>query len=181
MVHDAVASLVSFSLRMPHHNNRFNNSQCYVGDFAHSFFDRINGIKKVKAKDKNLFTRNRKGLCIVLAILLYLCLLAADRHYRHYKLVKNNPVSVYDLTWVDRTDADNVVYRRWRYYIENKTKLPRKIKKYSRLDPNDSYVLEETVTVSYPTNEEVMQVIKDAGSGDLAEGNFNVKGTKDNN
>ena len=88
---------------------------------------------------------------------------------------------MYDLTWVDRTDADNVVYRRWRYYIENKTKLPRKIKKYSRLDPNDSYVLEETVTVSYPTNEEVMQVIKDAGFGDLAEGNLNVKGTKDNN
>ncbi len=112
-------------------------------------------------KIKILLSRYRKGLCIVLAILVFSGLLSAVRYYRHCKRVKNDPISVYDLTWADRTDADNVVYRRWRYYIETKTNLPRKIKKYSRLDPNDRYVLEETLVIEYPTDDQVRQAIKD--------------------
>ncbi len=112
-----------------------------------------------------LFIWHRKGFCVFLVLFVSLSLAAGFRYYRYYQWVKEYPVSVCDLTWPDRTDANNVVYRRWRYYIESKTKLPRKIKKYSRLDPNDSYVLEEIVTVGYPTNEEVMQVIKDIGTG----------------
>ena len=48
-------------------------------------------------------------------------------------------------------------------YIETKTNPPRKIKKYSRGDPNDDYVLEETLVVEYPTTDEIRKVIKDAG------------------
>jgi len=93
---------------------------------------------------------------------VYLGLLAAVRYYRHYKWVKDNPVSVYDLTWPDRADANNVVYRRLRYFIESKTNLPRKVEKYSRADPNGDYTLEETLVISYPTDEQVRAAVKDA-------------------
>ena len=117
---------------------------------------------------RNIFTRYREVIFYVLLILVCLGLLVAARYYRHYKWIKNNPISVYDLTWPDRADANeagdegDVVYRRWRYYIETKTNLPRKIKKYSTRDPNDEYVLEETLIVSYPTDEQIRAVIKDA-------------------
>lgn len=123
-------------------------------------------VKKIR-----LFILHRKWFCVFWVLFVSLSLAAGFRYYRYYQWAKENPVSVYDLTWVDRTDSENVVYRRWRYYIESKTYLPRKIKKYSKVDPGDSYVLEETVTVGYPTNEDVMQVIKDIGSGDLEEEN----------
>jgi len=126
-------------------------------------FETVEKTAAMAAKSKNIFARYRRALCIVLAVLVYLGLLAAVRYYRHYRWVKNNPVSVYDLKWPDKSDEGDVVFRRWRYYIETKTNLPRKIEKYYKLDPNDKYILEETLIVGYPTDEQVRQAIKDAG------------------
>jgi len=94
-------------------------------------------------------------------ILLLGLLLASG--YRYYNRHARKPIEVCELTWPDRTDVNNIVYRRWRYYIETKTNLPRKIEKYSRCDPNDSFTLEETLVIEYPTDEQIRQVIKDAG------------------
>ncbi|MHC4646692.1 MAG: hypothetical protein ACYTBJ_14435 [Planctomycetota bacterium] len=71
-------------------------------------------------------------------------------------------IEVYDLTWTDKTADGHEVLRKWRYFIESKTNLPRKIEKYSKRDPNDKYVLEETLIVTYPTDERLRHVIKDA-------------------
>ena len=117
-------------------------------------------------------------------ILLLGLLLASG--YRYYNRPARKPIEVYDLTWSDKTDEDDVgldegdvVYRRWRYYIETKTNLPRKIKKYSKRDPNDDYVLEETLVIEYPADDEIRQVIEDAGFGDLPQGYVNAKGPID--
>ena len=119
-------------------------------------------------------------------ILLLGLLLASG--YRYYNRPARKPIEVYDLTWSDKTDEDDVgldegdvVYRRWRYYIETKTNLPRKIKKYSKRDPNDDYVLEETLVIEYPADDEIRQVIEDAGFGDLPQGNVNAKGPIEGN
>jgi hypothetical protein len=72
-------------------------------------------------------------------------------------------IEVYDLTWPDKTDANRPVFHRWRYFIEAKTNLPRKVEKYYKLAPEDNYILEETLVISYPTTEEIKSVIKDAG------------------
>ena len=111
---------------------------------------------------RNIFTRYRKAFCIVLAVLVYLGLLAAVRYYRHYKWVKNNPVSVYDLTWPDKTDGNDIVYRKWRYFIEAETSSPGKIEKYYKSTPDANFVLEETLVISYPTDDEIRVVIKEA-------------------
>jgi hypothetical protein len=79
-----------------------------------------------------------------------------------YKSRIVNRIRVYDLTWQDTTDANEVVYRRWRYYIETKTNLPRKIEKFYKQDHNAAYVLQETLVIGYPTADEIKKFIKDA-------------------
>ncbi len=132
--------------------------------------------------------------CIFWILLLGLLLASG---YRYYNRPARKTIEVYDLTWSDKTDEEeqegdegdegldagdvegDVVYRRWRYYIETKTNLPRKIKKYSKRDPNDDYVLEETLVIEYPADDEIRQVIEDAGFGDLPQGYVNAKGPID--
>ena len=79
----------------------------------------------------------RSGLgklcCILWVIAVYVTLLAGARYYRYYRCAKdNNDIVVYDLTWPDKKDDGSVVFHRWRYFIESKTKLPRKIEKYRK-------------------------------------------------
>ena len=78
------------------------------------------------------------------------------------------------MQWPDETDANNIVYRRWRYFLKPRSYLPLKVEKYSKLDPNDNYVLEEILVVEYPSDDEIRQVIKDAGFGDLPERNVDM-------
>ena len=94
-------------------------------------------------------------------ILLLGLLLASG--YRYYNRPARKPVEVYELTWPDRANVNNIVYRRWRYYFKSFSDVPSKVEKYSRADPNDSYTLEETLVIEYPADEQIRQVIKDAG------------------
>ena len=111
-------------------------------------------------KLKQLFSRYRKPVYLILTALLCISLLVAIRYYKN---ANRKPIEVYDLTWPDKTDANQPVFRRWRYFIETKTNLPQKVEKYYKLTPEDNYILEETLVVSYPTTEEIKSVIKDAG------------------
>lgn len=116
--------------------------------------------KTTAMKTKSVFSRYRRALYIVLAVLVCVDLWLGFRYYK--KAGRDNHIEVYDLTWPDKTDKDNIVYRRWRYFIESKTNLPRKIEKYSKADPNDNYTLEETLVIGYPTDEQIRAAIKDA-------------------
>ena len=137
-------------------------------------------IKELAAmKIKSLFSRYRWVICFVLLIL---ACLAARYVIVWYRTRPPNNVRVYDLTWADRTGGDkggDVVYRRWRYFVETKTNLLRKIEKYSKLDLSGDYTLEETLVISYPTDDEIREVIKDAGFGDLPERNVDVSGVNE--
>ena len=109
---------------------------------------------------KQVFSHYRKPVYLILTALLCISLPVG---FRFYKNANRKPIEVYDLTWPDRTDANRPVFRRWRYFIETKTNLPRKVEKYYKLTPEDNYILEETLVVSYPTTEEIKAVIEDAG------------------
>ncbi|MFC1677830.1 hypothetical protein ACFL3G_12320 [Planctomycetota bacterium] len=111
-------------------------------------------------KLKQVFSRYRKPVCFILTVFVCISLLVG---FRFYKNAHRKPIEVYDLTWPDKTDANRPVFRKWRYFIETKTNLPRKVEKYYKLAPEDNYILEETLVVSYPTTEEIKSVIKDAG------------------
>lgn len=112
-------------------------------------------------KKKKLRWLGKFYVCLFV-IAVCMALLTEARYYRHYKWVKNNDIVVYDLTWPDEEDDGSVVFRKWRYFIETKTKLPRKIEKYSKYEPNGEYALQETLIVNYPTDEQIRQVIEDA-------------------
>jgi len=96
----------------------------------------------------------------VLILLISLALPIGLKWYKNYS--QENHIEVYDLTWTDKTVDGPEVLRKWRYFIESKTSLPRKIEKYRKADGDEHYVLEETLIVSYPTDEQVLAAIKDA-------------------
>jgi len=113
-----------------------------------------------------LFSRYR---WIIFYVLLVLACIPLRYAIVWYKSRPPNHVHVHDLTWPDRTDGEegddegDVVYRRWRYFFKPRSYIPLKIEKYSRGEPNDDYVLEETLVISYPSTDEIRQVIKDTG------------------
>ena len=111
-------------------------------------------------KLKQVFSHYRKPVYLILIAFVCISLLIG---FRYYKNASRKPIEVYDLTWPDKTDANRPVFRRWRYFIETKTNMPRKVEKCYKLAPEDKYTLEETLVVSYPTTEEIKSVIKDAG------------------
>ena len=100
---------------------------------------------------------------ITFYVLLILACLTARYVIVWYKTRPPNHVRIYDLTWSDIEYPNNTVYHRWRYYLKPSSYLPSRVEKYSRADPNDDYVLEETLLIDYPTDEQIRQVIKDAG------------------
>jgi hypothetical protein len=70
------------------------------------------------------------------------------------------------LTWPDETDPNNVIYRRWRYFLKPRSYLPFKVEKYSRGDPDSSYVLEETLVISYPGTDQICELLEGAAGHD---------------
>ena len=123
---------------------------------------------------KSLFGRYRRVVCFALLIL---ACLTARYVIVWYKTRPPNRIHVYDLTWSDKTgeaeageegnEEGDVVYHRWRYYLEPGSYRPLKVEKHSRGNPNDNFILEETLVIEYPTEDEIGQVIKDAGFGHL--------------
>ena len=109
---------------------------------------------------KRILSRYRR---VVFFVLLILVCSAGRCVIVWYKSRPPDNVHVYDLTWADRADANNIVYRRWRYFLKPCSYQPFKIEKYSRGDPNDDYVLEETLVIGYPDEEQIREVMKDAG------------------
>ena len=97
---------------------------------------------------------------IIYFVILVLAFLAVRNIIVFCKTRPPDHVRVHDLTWPDRTDKDNVVYRRWRYFLKPRSYLPFKIEKYFRSDPNEDYILEETLVISYPSTGEIRKDIK---------------------
>jgi hypothetical protein len=66
---------------------------------------------------------------------------------------------VYDLTWTEEKFAS----RKWRGYVNNKTRLPQRVEWWLKLADEDEYKRVTTIKVSYPTEAEIQAAIKDAG------------------
>ena len=109
---------------------------------------------------KQVFSHYRKAVYIFLAVLscIFFCIILL-----YYTKADREGIEVYDLTWPDKTDVNCPVFRRWRYFIETETNLPRKVEKYYKLAPEEDYILEETLVISYPSAEEIKSAIEDAG------------------
>jgi len=110
-------------------------------------------------KLKHVVIRYCRPKYLVLTVLLCLsfCIILM-----YYTKAGQEGIKVYDLTWTDKTSEGPDVSRKWRYFIESKTNLPRKIQKYRKLAPEDDYIMEETLIIGYPSADEIRSVIRDA-------------------
>ena len=70
---------------------------------------------------------------------------------------------LYDLTWTERTMTGKAVYQKFRLYIDTKKYLPRKIERLHKYSKEDDYEFTTIIEVTYPTNDEISNVIISAG------------------
>ena len=70
---------------------------------------------------------------------------------------------VYDLVWIEKKLGGDIVYRKWRSYIDIETKLPSRIEWWEKPAKEEEYELLTIIKVAYPTTVEIQAVISDAG------------------
>lgn len=68
-------------------------------------------------------------------------------------------IEVHDLLWTDRTQIGNMVYKKWRGYLNSMTMLPIRIEFSRKLELNEDYQLETIIEVEYPDTEEIKEII----------------------
>ncbi len=67
----------------------------------------------------------------------------------------------YDLNWYDEsTDSQAVLYKKWRVFADNRSRLPKRIEWYSRTGPEDEYGFEKYAVIAYPSEDEIQDIIK---------------------
>ena len=111
-------------------------------------------------ESKSILSYWSQSKYIIVVILLCICVLVL---FMCRMKTNHEDIQIYDLIWSDRTNVNRPVFRKWRYFIETKTNLPRKVEKYYKLTPEEDYILEETLVVSYPATERIKSIMKDTG------------------
>ena len=71
-------------------------------------------------------------------------------------------IKVYDLTWTDFSSSGQPIERRWRGYLDAKTKYPIRIEWWEKLG-NEPFRRITSTTIRYPTDEEVLARIAAEG------------------
>jgi hypothetical protein len=70
---------------------------------------------------------------------------------------------VYDLVWTEKSLIGSVIHRKWRVYIDIEKKLPKRIELWEKLAEEQEFKRESFTEISYPTDDEMRAVIKEAG------------------
>jgi hypothetical protein len=69
-------------------------------------------------------------------------------------------IEVYDLTWTKKTYSDSIRLRKWRFFVDSKTKLPQKIKSYSKLPADSKYTLQSERVIERLDESAIQDVIE---------------------
>jgi len=74
--------------------------------------------------------------------------------------------AVFDLIW-QHTDAnDQPQFRKWRVYVDLRTKLPKRCEWYSKNHPGDHFHFQSLAVIDYPSRTEVLAMVQsEFGSG----------------
>jgi len=68
----------------------------------------------------------------------------------------------YDLNWIAKsTDSQVVLHKKWRVFAEDRSSLPKRIEWYSKAGPEDEYGFEKFVVITYPSKDEIQNIIRD--------------------
>jgi sugar/nucleoside kinase (ribokinase family) len=68
---------------------------------------------------------------------------------------------VYDLTWSAKAYDGSVVFK-WRFFVDHKTNLPRRIEIYQKLLAEDDYIFMSSKEIEYLSDSKMQEVIKEA-------------------
>jgi hypothetical protein len=71
-------------------------------------------------------------------------------------------IEVYDLTWTERAYDGSIVSKKWRFFVNAKADLPRKIEIYQSLPTDTEYILKSLMVIEYLSDNEMQEVIKKA-------------------
>ncbi len=77
--------------------------------------------------------------------------------------IKIANTEIYDLVWLENSVKGNIIYNRWRCFVEPDTKLPRRVEHWQKQSKNDEYKPITIINVIYPTDNEIGLVIQNAG------------------
>ncbi len=70
---------------------------------------------------------------------------------------------VYDLMWMKKALDGSIVYKKWRFYIDTETKLPKRVEWWEKHAKEKEYELRIVTNVAYPAIAEIGAVIRDGG------------------
>jgi hypothetical protein len=69
---------------------------------------------------------------------------------------------VYDLKWSEtNTASGSINLRKWRVYLDKKTKLPRRTEWYPKREPEDEFEFESFDIVTYPDESQIRTFVRD--------------------
>ena len=114
----------------------------------------MNLLKRRKLNPNN--QSRQRIVKILLLVLILLCFVFGAAQFVWY----------YFMTPAEKSqthpgEKSNIVTHKWRYYLDTKTNLPRRIEKYHQTYKDKDFVLKETLVLAYPTDEEIETVINE--------------------
>lgn len=70
---------------------------------------------------------------------------------------------VFDLTWTEERLGGSINYKKWRGYIDIKTKLPKRVERWRKRTKEEEYQLLTITKVAYPAFVEIRAIVEGAG------------------
>ncbi len=68
---------------------------------------------------------------------------------------------VYELTWPQKsTTSETIEFRKWRVFVDTRTKLPKRAENYFQLEPGGDYKFEKYEVITYPSGGQIQALVK---------------------
>jgi len=67
---------------------------------------------------------------------------------------------VYELTWPQKeAGSETIEFRKWRVFVDTRSKLPKRAEHYFQLEPGEDYKFEKYEVITYPSEGEIQAVV----------------------
>ncbi|HUU16134.1 MAG TPA: hypothetical protein VMW72_03205 [Sedimentisphaerales bacterium] len=67
---------------------------------------------------------------------------------------------VYELTWPQKeAGSETIEFRKWRVFVDTRTKLPKRAEHYFKFEPGEDYKFEKYEVITYPSEGEIQAVV----------------------
>ncbi len=68
---------------------------------------------------------------------------------------------VYELIWQEKSTTSEVIgFRKWRVFVDTRSKLPKRTEHYFQFEPGEDYKFEKFELITYPSEDEIQTVVR---------------------